>query len=188
MEQITLPERKSVCRLIRNAVRQNPRIHSLTGKRLRGLQLNLFVKQCARYIRKKNGAIISNNGQGLAVILPIASEKDQLEPIGWWSSVFLIPLKRIGAFYRFRRCVKAFMPTEPHLLFMLLVSEEKRNGMSLVIELRDELFKMSEIMQLPVYAQTSSQRTKQLFESFGFTTYGRVPIPKKEEYMYFLKR
>jgi hypothetical protein len=188
MEQTSLPERKRVCRIIRTSVRQNTHIHSLTGKRLSGWRFNLLTRQCARYIRKTHGAVISNNGRGLAVILPIASDRDQREPIGRWSSVFLVPLKRIGAFYRFRKRVKAFMPTEPHLLFMLLVSEEERNGMSLVIELRDELFKLSAVMQLPVYAQTSSPRTRQLFESFGFTTYGRVPIPKKDEYMYFLKR
>jgi hypothetical protein len=188
MEQISLPERKSVCRIIRASVRQNTRIHSLIGKRLSGWQFNLITRQCARYIRKKHGAIISDNGRGLAVILPIGSEKDQREPIGRLSSVFLIPLKRVGAFYRFRKRVKTFMPAEPHLLFMLLVSDEERNGMSAVIGLRDELFKLSEIMQLPVYAQTSSGRTRELFESFGFSTYGRVPIPKKDEYMYFLKR
>jgi hypothetical protein len=188
MEQISLPERKSVCRIIRASVRQNPRIHSLIGRRLSGWQFNLITRQCAKYIRKKHGAVISDNGRGLAVILPIASEKDQREPIGRLSSFFLIPLKRVGAFYRFRKRVKTFMPTEPHLLFMLLVSEEDRNGMSAVIGVRDELFKLSEIMQLPVYAQTSSSGTRLLFESFGFSTYGRVPIPNKNEYMYFLKR
>jgi hypothetical protein len=188
MEQILLPGRKSVCRIIRVAIRRNARIHSLFGKRLGGWRFNLFIQQCSRYIRKKNGALISENGRGLAVILPIASERDQRNPVQWWPSLFLLPLKRIGAVSRFHRRIKTFMPREAHLLFMLLVSDEERNGISQIIEVRDELFKLSDIMQLPVYAQTSSQRTRELFESFGFSTYGRVPIPGKQEYMYFLKR
>jgi hypothetical protein len=188
MEQLILPGRKSVSRIIRKSIRQNSRIHTLFGKRLKGWRFTLFSQQCTRYIRKKNGAVISDNGKGIAVILPISSEKDQRKPIQWWPSLLFIPLKRIGAVSRFHRRIKAFSPHEPHLLFMLLMSEEERNGMSPIIELRDELFKMSDIMQLPVYARTSSKRTRQLFESFGFTTYGRVPIPNKDEYMYFLKR
>jgi hypothetical protein len=188
MEQILLPGRKSISRIIRASIRQNSRIHSLFGKRLRGWRFNLFIQQCSRYICKKNGAVIAENGRGLAVILPISSERDQRKTVQWWPSLFLLPLKRIGAVSRFHRRVKTCMPREPHLLFMLLMSDEERNGMSQIIEVRDELFKLSEIMQLPVYAQTSSQRTRELFESFGFSTYGRVPIPHKEEYMYFLKR
>lgn len=188
MQHIVLPERKRISRLIRTSVCQNPRMQFLFGKRLHGLRFNLLIRQCTRYIRKKNGAVISSDGQGLAVILPISSERDQQRPFQWWTSLFLIPLKRIGAVSRFRRRQKAFMPMEPHLFLMLLVVEEQRNGMSTILELRDELFRLSAIMQLPVYAQTASERTKRLFEGFGFTAYGRVPIPKKDEYIYFLKK
>ena len=71
---------------------------------------------------------------------------------------------------------------------MLLLTDEQRNGQSQVIQLRDELFKMSEIMQLPIYTQTSSRQTQVMFERFGFETYGKIPIPNKTDFMYFMVR
>jgi hypothetical protein len=188
MKQLTVTEPKSTFQLMRSSLRENGQIHALFGRRIRGWRFNLLIRQCVRYIRSRNGTVILNEGKGLAVVVPISSEKDQHHPIHWWQSMILIKLKRIGAVSRFHRRVRACMPAEPHLSLVLLMPEEKRNGMSAVIGLRDELFKLSEIMQLPVYAQTSSERTRQLFESFGFKTYGRVPIPRKDAYVYFLKR
>lgn len=188
MELLTLSARKQVCNTIRTSIVQNSRIHTLFGSKLKGLRFHFFIRQCARFLRRKNGALLASQDQGVALIVPIVSEKDQQPPIRWWQSLFLFPFGKIGSATRFKRRVKELMPTEPHLLFMLLMAEEQRNGISHVIGVRDELFKLSEIMQLPVYAQTSCEGTKVLFEGFGFITYGQISIPGKEERMYFLKK
>jgi len=188
MKQPQLIERSGVCSMIGEAIRNNQRIHTLFGKRLNGWRFNLFVKQCAKYLRRKNGVLISEEGHGLAVIVPISTESDQRRRTDWWPSLFVFSLKRIGAMRRFRNKTQQLLPTEPHLFFMLLLTDEQRNGQSQVIQLRDELFKMSEIMQLPVYAQTSSKQTQVMFERFGFETYGKIAIPNKDEFMYFMVR
>lgn len=184
-------EHSGIRKLIREAIINNERVHCLFGKRLKGLRFHIFLKQCSRMLKHKKGVVVREEiqGQGLALIVPISTETDQLKATRWWSFLWWFSsVKRLAAMRRFRKRTQQLLPREPHLFFMLLLNEEQRNGQSQIIELRDELFTMSEVMQLPVYAQTSSNHTRELFERFGFVTYGKVPIPNKEEFVYFMVR
>lgn len=191
MIQPVTVEHSGIRQLIREAIINNERIHCLFGKRLKGLRFRIFLKQCSRLLKHKKGIVVREDiqGLGLALIVPISRDTDQRKATRWWSFLWWFSsLKRIGMMKRFRKRTQQLLPREPHLFFMLLLNEEQRNGQSQIIELRDELFTMSEVMQLPVYAQTSSNHTRELFERFGFTTYGKVPIPYQNEFVYFLVR
>lgn len=80
MELLTLSARKQVCNTIRTSIVQNSRIHTLFGSKLKGLRFHFFIRQCARFLRRKNGALLASQDQGVALIVPIVSEKTSNHP------------------------------------------------------------------------------------------------------------
>ena len=188
MRQLSVQEKNTALAIARSCFEESINHQFLFGERLFGWRFNLFLRRSIRFARKKNGAFIANDGRGVVLIIPVTSSSTSYQPINWWSSLLFIPFQRLVAVNRFQRTIRSFQPAEPHLHFLLLATQERQQGISAIIEMRDDLFAMSELMQLPIYAQTSSKRARDLYERFGFTTYAQTPIPGSSEQLYFVKR
>jgi len=188
MRQLLAHETTSAFRIVKTCFRENASFQFIFGKQLAGWRFNLFTRQCIRFAQKKNGAFIADNKQAVALVVPVTSGNEQVQPISRWQSLFIIPLKRLIPVSRFQRKVLRFLPREPHLHLLLMAVNAKQNGISTIISMRDDLFALSAVMQLPIYAQTSSRRVRNFYETFGFTVYAEVPIPGSEDYFYFVKR
>ncbi len=145
------------------------------------------TKQYIRFVHRKAGAFIAEDRKSLALILPVSSDKDQRDQVRWKQAIWMLPLKRWINAGRFRRNMLRFLPAEPHLNVLLLASNVSRRGISAMVAMRDEIVALSELMQLPVYARTTSKRLCELYERLGFTIYAQLPVPNSREQLYFVK-
>lgn len=188
MQAMLIQQTRSSRRLLSDAIRQNPAIHCFFGKKISGLRFHMLVNRYSRYLQQKKSALISEDNRNIAVVVPVASEKDQQFPRIRNRGAHPLSFQLKRPYKRFIRRVRELLPAEPHLCFLLLISDTHRNGISSIIALREELLKLSELMQLSVYMQTTSKKTKELFERFGFVAYADLAIPGKEDRLFFLRK
>jgi len=188
MRQLQLHEQTRAFKIVKSCFRENANFQFIFGNQLSGWRFNLFIRQCIRFASKKNGAFIAEDNQAVALLVPVTSRKDQRQPISRWQSLIIIPISRLIPVSKFERRTRQFLPREPHLHFLSMAVNAKQHGIATVIAMRDDVFALSDVMQLPIYAQTSNPRVRNLYERFGFTVYADTAIPDSNDRLYFVKR
>ncbi len=173
--------------ILNNCFQENANFHFLFGSNPAKWRKKLFLKACVRHARNQKGAYISDDEQGVAFIW-CNKTAEKRSPISFLQALVIFPLQRLGKIVRFQRQIKRFFPDEPHLYYQFLAVGNGRNHISTILDLRDNTFSLAESMQLPIYAQTSNERTKLHYERNGFKTYGELCFPNTTNKLYFLKR
>ena len=70
----------------------------------------------------------------------------------------------------------------------MLAVKNNTNGMSTVFELKKGLYEMSKKHNLAVYAETSLEKNKTIYERFGFITHNAFKMRGSDFTIWFLKR
>lgn len=133
---------------------------------------------------------LTDNGLGVAVY-----HRSQFAIKKWVKSTLLrlrvvirvSGVKRGIAAMRRQKKVAARRKQNPHIFFWILAVDPENRGLGTIIEIRDHIFELSRKYQIPVYAETPLERTKNLYVRYGFQVYDEVNF--KEGYtIYMLER
>lgn len=186
--KILKPEQDTLAVSILNkCFRENANFRFMFGTNPARWRVRLFLKTCIRHARHQQGAYLSTDEQGVAFIWCNQTAKRR-SPLSVLQALFIFPLRKFFRISKFQNTVKNFLPKEPHLYYQFLAVSKNENHLTTIVDLRDHTFGLAESMQLPIYAQTSNERTKNLYERYGFKSYGEVTFPKMGGKLYFLKR
>lgn len=173
--------------ILSNCFLENANFQFMFGKKPAEWRRRLFLRTYIRHARHQKGAYISNDEQGIAFVW-CNSASERRSPLSFLQALTIFPLRRLMKIKRFQQRVARLLPSEPHLYFQFLAVGQNKNQISTILDLRDNTFRLADSMHLPIYAQTSSERTRGHYERFGFKMYGELTFPNTSNKMYFLKR
>lgn len=166
----------------------NPAVHFSIGRSGRGYasrkrQLAEFMYS---YCKRRNGIYLSRNSNGLICFYEserkanrIADFLDEVKLVFFAVGLFrLLPVIRRNFIAARRRNAIG-----PHIHCWYLGVKKGMRDYRTAAELRDKLFTESERLNLPVLAETTMIRNKNVYERMGFMTYDEIVVSGMRTYL-----
>lgn len=152
----------------------------------------LCLQRMARYVLVKtinrDGAWIASNEKGLIFFFEASRSPFSLREL-WYEFYFAVTcigIRRIPAVLHRESIRKSLRPADRKYLYCWFLAVLKE-GRGAAYELKDFLFSESVRRNLPVYVETSSLRTRIVYERIGFTTYHEWKDEKAGIHLWFMK-
>lgn len=145
---------------------------------------------CLCVAREKNGAYITSDEKGVALLF---GSNEKQNPINWLVNYIRLGQYCIGwsrawsMIQREREIVRRRTKTA-HLYFWMLGIEDHTFGLNTIIEIRDFVFALSKERKLPIYAETTMEKTLILYKRYGFKVYDEWKTGKDGVTVYFIRR
>jgi hypothetical protein len=191
MEAITKNTKGLALDILTEAFEENPNLNWLIRKGgSRKENIRIICAHCLDLAMLKKGAYISNNGQGVALVYKSTAVAPLLPalPVHVRLAIRGIGLSRVPLVALRRWEVSKLRPKEEHLYVQMLAVSKSSRSMAAAIDLRDGIYALSKELNLPLYAETSLEQNKKVFERYGFHQY-QVFQPQKAGFtLWFLKK
>ena len=141
---------------------------------------------------EKDGLILSKNGKGIAVLFRTNKKdssffKDIREEIGLVLNV--TGFKNAFKIIKNQKYIKAQRPQTGDYLycwFWGIVPDQRGAGTQVGKEMKDEFLRLSDELQLPLYAETRTKRNVLVYRKFGFELFHTWERPDGNT-MWFLR-
>ena len=193
MRKATKADFKNAVRIISRSFATNPSIlwvikrDNKQDRRIRAL-----AKYSFNSALKRRGAYLSSNEKGIALCY-LANSKEPPPLIEYLYQLELVfravGLFRIGKVLKREAYVKSQQPKgEDFLYFWFYGVEPGFNGMGDAKEMKDEVFRMADEMNLPIYVETSVEKNKRVYMRYGFELYHTWWVEEQGINLYFLRR
>lgn len=145
---------------------------------------------CLRVAMEKKGAYITSDQKGVALLF---GSKEKQKPHRWLINYirlgqYCIGWNRAWAMIKREREIVSRRPKSEHLYFWMLGVEDHTFGLNTIIEIRDFVFALSKSRQLPIYAETTLEKTLTLYKRYGFKVYDEWETGKDGVKVYFICR
>lgn len=186
MKHAQLSEKQTAIRIIANTFQANPSVTAVIGeggnraKKIQRLANYAFIKAMNR-----KGAYLSSNEKGIALCFESTQKGGNFnELLAEVHFALSLPIKKIVQTLKRENYLKQHRISAPHLYFWFLGVE--KGGNQAVFELKEELFRQADALQLPIILETSVQRNKLAYERYGFEVYHEW---KNDDHtLWFMKR
>ena len=137
-----------------------------------------LCKYCVETARWRKGALITNDLEGVMLLYETA--QSEIATRDFFPAAELIKngnglLKAIDLM-KHQQVVSEMRKKGRHLYLQLMAVSRRRNGLKTVLEMKEEAFRRSKIMQLPLLTETSVLKNKKVYERLGFTTYNQLEM------------
>lgn len=191
MELVTDLTKKDAVQILYTAMRENPGALWIVKKdKKKDYRLKVLFNFCVTTAMAKNGAYISSDKKGVALIMKSNINTPIFSTL--WNNIVLIHncigWKRALSVLSRERTIRKKRPAEETLIFWMLGVCDHTNGTNTIIEIRDFAFDLSKSLHLPITAETTTARNKTLYERFGFQLYDSWKSPQNDLTIWFLKR
>lgn len=153
-------------------------------------RLRVLCDFCLRVSMEKNGAYITSDLKGVALLF---HSKAKQKPWNWLIQYlrlgqYCIGWDRAWSMIQRESQIVSRRPQSEYLYFWMLGVEDHTYGLNTIIEIRDFVFKLSKDRQLPIYAETTMQKTLALYIRYGFQVYDEWDTGKDGVKVYFIRR
>lgn len=189
MRKATFAERDKVIDIICSTFDANPGVNWLIkksgshSKKIHRLASYAFLKS---YLRE--GAFISSNGKGVALCYRfnyrVFSIREILYQLRF--ALFSINPRRISKVLKRDAIRRSKRPASGNYLYFWFLGV-KRDGRGAVYELRDAIFELATEKNLPIYLETTVDRTKVAYERYGFETFHYWEDPAENIKFWFMR-
>lgn len=137
------------------------------------------------------GAYISSNEKGVALCYRHSNRANVFKDA--WNQVVLvftaIGIFRIGIVLKRQAYVKSQMPAGgDYFYFWFYGVMPGQNSQGDAREIKNEIFRMADVEQLPIYLETSVEKNRRVYERFGFKVYHAWDVKDQQITLYFMKR
>lgn len=171
------------------AFRENKSMLWFTGNDPGEKKLRELCQYCIVTAAGRDGAWLSEDGNGLALFYP--SQKrcswSVSIPAGFRFIFRCTGIIRLPSVIHRQRVARSLRRGEPHM-YVLMIASNKSAGPSSAYELRDAVFNAARRSNLPLYAETSLLLNKKVYERFGFMTYASMQLENSDTTLWFMKR
>ena len=128
---------------------------------------------CVRVAIKKQGAFITTNRKGVALIFNAENQLAIFDAlclyaylgqysVGWTRAIPMLKRERI---------IKSYRSKAPAYYFWMLGVEDQSFGLETIIEIKEFVFNRSREDRLDIIAETISKRTLAMYLRYGFEVY-----------------
>lgn len=191
MKQIDDTDKHIAMDIITHAFRDNPNLlwfmkkDNNIDKRLR-----VLCEYCLETSMQKKGAFISSDQLGVLLAYKSESKLTLLSMLKLYIKLIhsCIGWNRLPSVLYRQYCLGKLKPTEKHIYCLMLAVKNNTHGMNTVFELKNGLYEMSKKQNLTVYAETSLEKNKTIYERFGFITHNAFKMRRSDFTIWFLKR
>ena len=186
---ISLPDKRRCLDILTSAFATTPGLKWMFGKSSPAAQMRLFFRYCLSFVAAKNGAFISTDRCAVVLLHDLSCPRQSVKSRLYAAILFLHVLGPFASLrvMRFRKLVAARRPKKG-LYAWFIASDRKASSIQGMYELQRSLFKLSDELMLPIYAEATSARNMILYTLCGFQVYDQMHHPYGDFTVYFLKR
>jgi len=184
-------DKQLVIDIISEAFQENPHFDFLLRKSNREKHIRKLAAYAFDYGLRRNGVFISSDNTGAAIVYKYnqvpESFTDHLNSLRLALSSF--ELSRLPDIIRHEGLLKSKRPAEgEYLYFWFLGVKTARRARTAAREIRDHIFDLARAEHLSVYAETTIERNKLLFERLGFEVYDYTENSEHNLKVWFMKK
>ncbi len=192
MKAATINDKEQVISIIMESFHNNPSVNRvIKNDHKREYRLYALAEYAFNKAFRRKGVWLSDDGQGLAIFYRYNERKEDL--IDYWNQVKLA-FKAIGLFrslgiLKRENYMAQQRPKDGNFFYFWFFGvSNKARGSRAAYELRDEIFKLSSQLKLPLYMETSVPQNQKVYERFGFETYHTWNQPGNGEPLWFMRK
>lgn len=170
MPKASSEQMERVLEILSNSFRNNPSVDSVINSQRDKLnQIDVLVNYAYWKARNRDGVFISEDERGVALCFKSDQQRINLkELVAELSFARAISFKKAIQAVKREKEIKRKRISDPHLYFWFFGAEPGGNDAR---ELKNEIFRWSEKSKLPILAETSVSRNKEIYQRFGFKVY-----------------
>ena len=170
MPKASSEQKERVLEVLSNSFRNNLSVDSvISSQRDKLSQIDALVNYAYWKARNRNGVFISEDERGVALCFRSDQQRFNLKDlVAEFSFVRAISFKNAIQAMNREIEIKRRRISDPHLYFWFFGAEPGGNDAR---ELKNEIFRWSEKTKLPILAETSVPRNKEIYQRFGFKVY-----------------
>ena len=144
---------------------------------------------CVRVARKKQGAYITSNRKGVALMFNAENQLTKIDALRFYAYLgqYSVGWLRAIPMLQRERIIKSYRSKGPAFYFWMLAVEDQTYGLETIIEIKEFVFQRSREHQLDIIAETISKRTLAMYLRYGFEVYHEYQ-DSKGLVIYFIRR
>lgn len=144
---------------------------------------------CVRVARKKQGAYITSNRKGVALMFNSENQLAKIDALRFYAYLgqYSVGWLRAIPMLQRERIIKSYRSKGPAFYFWMLAVEDQTYGLETIIEIKEFVFQRSREHQLDIIAETISKRTLAMYLRYGFEVYHEYQ-DSKGLVIYFIRR
>lgn len=144
---------------------------------------------CVRVARKKQGAYITSNRKGVALMFNSENHLTKFDALSLYAYLgqYSVGWLRAIPMLKRERIIKSYRSKEPAFYFWMLAVEDQSFGLETIIEIKEFVFQRSRANRLDIIAETISKRTLAMYLRYGFEVYHEYQ-DSKGLIIYFIRR
>jgi hypothetical protein len=176
--------------ILSNSFQDNPSVLSVIKKDEKSAsRIRVLCDFCVDVSIIKKGAYLTHDGKGVALLF------ESKQKIGLWNTIrqywklgnYCIGWSRAWSIIQRNKLINSKRPIENHLYFWMLAVEDQQYGLETIKSIRDFVFQLSKDRKLSIFAETSTEKTLQLYLRYGFKVYNTMQF-KDGVTLYFIFR
>jgi ribosomal protein S18 acetylase RimI-like enzyme len=175
MRQATSQDQEQVIAIIAAAFEDNARVNWVVKQDGRKKQrIRELIRYAFETALPRKGVFISSNEKAVALCYRMNLKPDSLYDfyIKLRLGIKAISPERIFYVLKRQAAISAQRPKDGnYLYFWFLAVEQEGRGRGAGLELSRHMFELSRKENIPIYAETSDERTSRIYQRFGFTLY-----------------
>lgn len=191
MYKVVKENREQAIKILTSSFEDNPGVLAVVKKDKRIKQrIEVLCQHCLMVAFYKKGAYITSDGKGVALLF---KSWLNMNPFQFLIRYFILGQYCIGwtralSIIKRERKIRNHRPKDKHLYFWMLAVEDRTYGLNTIIEIRDFVFAYSRELQLPIYAETTVEKTLTLYKRYGFQVYDTWTNNEDGIKIYFIYR
>lgn len=191
MRKADREDKSKVIEIISAAYLSNPSILWILKNDSKVKQrIKILASYCFELGIAKNGLHISNDGYGLCIVYQLNNKKSSfrlfMQTIRL--ALFGITIFRLPEILNRKKMVEKIRSTNQGWYGMLFATHPEHHSLKTALEIQRFVYEMADQSNLTIYAETTVEKNKKVYEKFGFEVFDEWISPKRGLKTYFIRR
>ena len=188
----TKKDEKYAVDIITQAFDTNPSVNWVVkNDTRRRKRIRALARYSFRNALRNNGAYFSSAKNGIALCYQINHNKFSLAE--YWNQLILVITAigpgRIGKVLKRESYIDTIRPkNEDYLYFWFYGVKPGNHNSGDASELKDDIFRIADEKQLPIYLETSVEKNMRVYSRYGFELYHTWNVEDRGIKLYFMRR
>ncbi len=193
MELAKKTDKQLVVKIISETFWDNPGVNTvIKNDSSKKSRIECLAEYAFEYAQKREGVYLSADKKGVAICFNRMECKKYFLSEIWLQAKLIfnaICISRLTRVMKREKHIKKIRPMDSNYLYFWFfgVLEEARSA-GTAKQIKDFIFSISEQKKLPIYAETTVEKNKRVYEFYGFKTYHTWKDIDNNITVWFMKR
>lgn len=184
-------DRDIIISIVTNAFEQNPRTSAMVKKKNPTRSVRLMTEYAYQLVEKFDGIYLSKDKTTVLFYYKNSQYKRSFMDYLKYGKMFLKAIRPSQLFPTLKRekMIKSLRPDIDDFIYVwILASDPKTTSIRGLADIRDHLFGLSEMLQLPILIETTVEKVIKLYRYVGFEEYHKWHDKEADLNVWFLQR